>query len=220
MRHPWPAVIAALLGTNLVTAAAVVLWSQERLAEQAGWAANRQKTADLVALVTDLGGLAEWLEVAANGTLPARVRGDAVGNATGPANSLEDDARTLAEDYAHQDVSLADLWSGLEALGLSRRAFPAIVQDFYSAGATSSYHRGAIENITRIARGAQGLLYPAARTFDPSAVLSAFATDPLAALAAAERAALGGLASQATCLYDRLYLGEDFVACVAAVRAP
>ena len=211
--HPWPAVIVALVATNLVTAAALVLWSEGRLSEEARWAANREKARDLFRIVTDLGGLGELLEVALNETLAPGVRGDAVANATGPAAAIEAHAYDLADDYGSANASVREVWSGVSALGLSRRWFPDIAREFYTLGAASSYYRAAMENLTRVSRGLQGTLYAIAPSFNASAPLSLFRDDPLDRLSTAEFGALRALGAQAACLYDRLYFGQDLGPC-------
>ncbi len=208
--------IVALLATNLVTVAAVILWSEEQLADRERWAANREKTRDLFAFVSDLSGFAEWLDLALNKTVPPSVRGDAVANATGPAVALEGHAHDLAADYRDGNASLRSVWSKIVSLGLSRRFFPGIARSFYSAGAPSPNQTAALENLTRISRGTQGLLYAAAPAFDPSAPLFAFGADPISRISPASFGALVALASQAACLYEHLYLGEPLGPCAVA----
>ncbi len=212
--HPWPAVIVALVATNLVTAAALVLWSEGRTAEVARWSANRQKMADLHDLVLGLLGLAERLEIGLNDTGPSgSERGDAIATATGPASAILGSAADLGEAYREAPPSVRTLWPGVEDLGRMGQFFAAIAREVSETGTMSEYHRTVLENVTRIASGLAAIFYPAASGFDATSPLAGFSQDPLANLATADVTEVRALTDQSTCLYEQVYFGGALGPC-------
>jgi len=212
--HPWPAVIVALVATNLVTAAALILWSEGRTADIARWAANREKMADLSDLVFALAGLAERLTTGLNETIPDWAeRGDAIAAAIGPATAIVGRAGDLAESYREAELAVRAVWTGVADLGRTGRFFAAISWNVSSAGTMSAYDQMALENITRIASALGSILLPAGWGFDAGAPLDAFSVEPLARLSAADVATARALADQATCLYDQVYFRQPLGPC-------
>jgi len=212
--HPWPAVIVALVATNLVTAAALILWSEGRAADVARWAANREKMADLSDLVFALAGLAERLRTGLNDTIPIWVdRADAISAGTGPAAAVVGRAADLSAAYRAASPTVREVWPGVEDLGRMGRFFAAISREVFETGTLSAYHRAVLQNVTRIASGLGAVLYPAGSGFDAASPLMAFALEPLARLTATDIDTAHALALQSSCLYQQVYFGQALGPC-------